>query len=68
MGGVSFQSIAIKAQGDILILDEVLYRRRRGRPSNVSVNDYSMERAGKTNYPVTHDMSKFKNTVIAVFN
>ena len=53
-------SVAIKAQGDILILDEVLavgdeaFQRK--------CNDYFMERkkSGKTTILVTHDMSAVK--------
>lgn len=60
-------SVAIKAQGDILILDEVLavgdeaFQRK--------CNDYFMERkqSGKTTILVTHDMSAVKNTVIKQF-
>ena len=53
-------SVAIKAQGDILILDEVLavgdeaFQRK--------CNDYFMERkkSGKTTILVTHDMNAVK--------
>lgn len=58
-------SVAIKAQGDVLILDEVLavgdeaFQRK--------CNDYFMERkeSGKTTILVTHDMGAVKNTAIA---
>lgn len=60
-------SVAIKAQGDILILDEVLavgdeaFQRK--------CNDYFMERkkSGKTTILVTHDMNAVKNIVIKLF-
>ena len=60
-------SVAIKAQGDILILDEVLavgdeaFQRK--------CNDYFMERkkSGKTTILVTHDMNAVKNIVIKQF-
>lgn len=60
-------SVAIKAQGDILILDEVLavgdeaFQRK--------CNDYFMERkkSGKTTILVTHDMNAVKNIVIRLF-
>lgn len=60
-------SVAIKAQGDVLILDEVLavgdeaFQRK--------CNDYFMERkaSGKTTILVTHDMGAVKNTVTELF-
>ncbi len=60
-------SVAIKAQGDILILDEVLavgdeaFQRK--------CNDYFLERkkSGKTTILVTHDMGAVKSIVIKLF-